>query len=163
MTLEEVAAAAHVSKGGLLHHYSSKEDLILGFLQQHLTQFEEDVERLRQQDPAQPGAYTRAFLRANLEPDENASNICLAFLSESRTMPASLALAQKHCDRWRERMENDGIDPVVASIVRYAGDGLLFSALWGLPRPDNYEAIVEKLLQLTKASEAQCLRAPSTH
>ncbi|WP_321470643.1 TetR/AcrR family transcriptional regulator [uncultured Paludibaculum sp.] len=163
MTLEEVAAAASVSKGGLLHHFSGKEELILGILQHQLNQFEQDVERRRQEDPSGPGAYTRAFLRANLEPDEHASKVCIAFLSESRTIPASLAVAQQHCDAWRKRLENDGIDPILAAIVRYAGDGLMFSALWGMPKATNYDAIVERLLQLTQTAEAQCLQAPSTN
>lgn len=162
MTLEEVAAAAAVSKGGLLHHFAGKDELILGILERQMSQFEQDVERRRQEDPAEPGAYTRAFLRANLEPDEHASKVCIAFLSESRTIPSSLAVAQQHCDEWRKRLENDGIDPVVAAIVRYAGDGLMFSALWGMPKPDNYDAIVERLLQLTQAADAKCLQAPST-
>lgn len=161
MTLEEVAAAARVSKGGLLHHFSGKEELVLGILRRQLCQFDEEIDRRRQEDPAEPGAYTRAFLRANLEPDEHASKVCIAFLSESRTMPASLAVAQQHCDLWRQRLENDGIDPVVAAIVRYAGDGLMFSSLWGMPRPDNYDAIVERLLELTRPAGEQVRPAAS--
>lgn len=153
LTLEDVAAAAAVSKGGLLHHYASKVDLILGVLERQIAEFNKEAERRRSEDPAHPGSYTRAILRTHLENlDEHSVNVWLAIMSEARTIPAYLAMVKEHCEIWDRRIENDGLDPVVASIVRFAGEGLLFSTLWGLPKPENYAAVVERLLQMTQPS-----------
>ena len=150
MTLEEVASTAAISKGGLLHHFAGKKELVLGIVHRQLTEFDHDIERRRLADPIVPGSFTRAFLTANLEPDEHSNRICLALLMESRTIPEVLDAGREYSQRWEQRLLNDGLDPEIASIVRYAGDGLVFASLWGLPRPANYEAIVERLLALTK-------------
>jgi AcrR family transcriptional regulator len=153
MTLEEVAAAAAISKGGLLHHFSSKQDLIAGITQHMLLEFEREVEDYRLKDPAEPGAYTRALLRANLTFDPESANACLAFMTETRAYPASMELVRQHAEEWQRRIENDGLDPVVASIVRYAGEGLMFTDMWGLPLPSKFDAIVRRLLQLAGATD----------
>jgi AcrR family transcriptional regulator len=153
MTLEEVACAAAISKGGLLHHFSSKQDLIVGITKHMLAEFAEEVEEFRRQDPAEPGAFTRALLRANLSSDPESSKVCLAFMTEARTFPASLELVREHAEDWQRRIDNDGLDPVVASIVRYAAEGLMFTEMWGVPLPSNFDAIVRRLLQLAGAKD----------
>ena len=153
MTLEEVASAASISKGGLLHHFSSKQDLIVGITQHMLLGFAQEVEVYRRQDPAEPGAFTRALLRANLTFDPESANACLAFITEARAYPAAMELVRQHAEDWQRQIENDGLDPVVASIVRYAGEGLMFTDMWGLPLPSNFDAIVRRLLQLAGATD----------
>ena len=50
-------------------------------------------------------------------------------------------------DRWQARLEDDGIDPTVATLVRLACDGLWLSDLFGLaPLPAAHRARVESEL-----------------
>src|SRR6478609_257549 len=46
-TLEAVAADANVSKGGLLYHFHSKDDLLIGMLERLREQGDADVQRMR--------------------------------------------------------------------------------------------------------------------
>src|SRR5680860_142372 len=46
-TLDAVAAAAEVSKGGLLYHFPSKDDLVTGLLDRLRTLGEADVAKMR--------------------------------------------------------------------------------------------------------------------
>jgi hypothetical protein len=48
--------------------------------------------------------------------------------------PTRLKLIRKRFAALHRRLEDDGIDPVQATIVRLAADGLWLSALLGLPR-----------------------------
>ena len=47
-----------------------------------------------------------------------------------------LGQVRSHFARWHDRLEQDGIDPTTATLVRLAADGLWLSALLGLPRLD---------------------------
>lgn len=147
LTLDEVAAGASVSKGGLLHHFSSKQALITGLAQRMITEHEQEIENYRKQDPVAPGSYTRAYLRTNLAiTDEECSRVCATLTAESRNFPAMQELFQKHAEKCRTTIENDGLDPIVASVIWYAVEGLMSVALWGMPRSSNYDAIVDYLL-----------------
>jgi AcrR family transcriptional regulator len=152
MTLEEVAAAASVSKGGLLHHFPSKQALIAGITEHMLAEFDQEIESYRVTDPAFPGAYTRAFLRASQLCDEEAGQVCMALMSELRDLPIPLELFRRHSQECQKKMEADGLDPVVAAVIRYAGEGLTSARTCGMPRPSNYSAIMQYLLKLAEGS-----------
>ncbi|HEU0123053.1 MAG TPA: TetR/AcrR family transcriptional regulator [Bryobacteraceae bacterium] len=151
LTLEEVAAGAGVSKGGLLHHYASKSALVSGLAQRMIVLHEQEIEEYRKKDPASPGSYTRAYLRANLNCVDECTQVCAAMTAESRNFPAMRELFKRYTLVCQERLENDGLDPVTASIVRYAVEGLMSSAIWDMPRPSNYSEIVQHLMRLAGA------------
>jgi LPS sulfotransferase NodH len=53
---------------------------------------------------------------------------------------------------WQERVVADGIDPVDATIVRLASDGLWFAQLLGLgaPQGELRAAVLQRLRDLTR-------------
>ncbi len=155
MTLDEVAAAASVSKGGLLHHFPTKQALINGVSQRIMGGFEDAIASYQKADPAVPGAFTRAFLRANLHYDGESCQVCCALTSESRSFPGPMELFRQKSKQWQEQIENDGIDPIIASIVRYAGEGLGMATMWNMPAPSTYDAMIEYLLMLAGAPQSK--------
>jgi len=148
LTLEEVAAGAAVSKGGLLHHFGSKSALIGGLAQRMICQHAKELEEEREKDPAHPGAYTRAFLRTNLACGDECSQVCATLTAESRNYPAILNMFREYSEKCQEKIENDGLDPIAATVVRFAVEGLMSAAIWGMPRPSNYTELVGYLLQM---------------
>ena len=148
LTLDEVAARGSVSKGGLLHHFASKRALIDGLAARMIALYDADIDERRKQDPAAPGAYTRALMRAGLASLDECSRICAALSAECRDFPEMLARFQAHSAHCDRMLAADGLDPLVASTVRYATDGLMLAARWGMPKPANYEALVQHLLEL---------------
>lgn len=131
LTLESVAKEAQVSKGGLLYHFSSKPQLISALVEDLVTRF--DGIYTEHARPGEPGARTRAYIQATL--DERSASVdaasagVLAAVASDPQLLRPLRLAYR---RWHEGMLDDGIDPVCATIVRLAMDGLWFSRLLGI-------------------------------
>lgn len=162
LTLDAVAAEARLSKGGLLYHFASKDDLIRGLVETLVAQFDAEVETISV--PGTPGAWTRAYLDATAKapvpgtqahapgaspghgPALTSSGIAAAVANN----PALLEPVRQAYRRWQQNLESDGIDPVDATIVRLACDGLWFSDLIGLdPLPEFLSHAVVSRLRAT--------------
>lgn len=68
LTLDAVASAAGVSKGGLLHHFPSKADLMVGLMDDLLARLEAAIREAMQVDPEPHGRFTRAYVAVTLSP-----------------------------------------------------------------------------------------------
>lgn len=148
LTLDEVAVGASVSKGGLLHHFPTKQSLLVALAEYIIFLHEQEIHAYRKEDPASPGAFTRAYLRANFACAAECTQVCAVLTAEARNIPSMLKLFQDYADRCQQRLEHDGLDPVTAAMVRYAADGLRAANKAGLPRPANYEDVFARLMEL---------------
>jgi len=68
------------------------------------------------------------------------------------TNPDVLTKLKLEYSRLQKNIENDGIDPVLATIVRLAVDGLWFSEIVGVGEIDNQlrDRVIECLMKMTK-------------
>ena len=62
VNVEAVAAEAGVSRGGLVHHFSSKQVLVESVFQYMLAVFESDLASRMSVDPEPSGRFTRAYI-----------------------------------------------------------------------------------------------------
>ena len=148
MTLDDVAAAASVSKGGLLHHFPNKQALVRGMTERNLILWAEAIEKFRTQDPDHPGSFTRALLRASLDCPGHTAQLCAAFATGVRSFPEMVELIEEQGRKQQEQLDEDGLDPVISSMVRYVADGIWCNKVWGAPNAPNHEAVIEYLLTL---------------
>ncbi|MFD2339469.1 TetR/AcrR family transcriptional regulator [Clavibacter tessellarius] len=124
-TLESVAAAAGVSKGGLLYHFGGKEALVEGLLARMSALAREDVERLRQ---AERGPVDR-WIRGSLS---TATPFDRAYVATSRLAQGNHPRARDTLTHLQEEwaaviLEAVG-DPAVARAVLLIGDGLYYNS-----------------------------------
>ncbi len=149
LTLEAVAKEANISKGGLLYHFKNKEALIFGLLEAQLAQFERALE---DHLDGTPGSWTRAFVNASVsdsstheELETNAA--LLAVVGEN---PGLLEPFRERARAWQASAESDGIDPVAATLVRMATDGLYYAELFdlGQPAPELRARVVARMLEM---------------
>ncbi len=160
LTLDEVAKCASISKGGVLYHYPNKEALVLAVLQRELDLFDEEVERLQRQDPVAQGAYTRAYLRACVEEyDRGINHGAISCLEQFRDISAAQELVRSYANRCQQQVENEGLDPTIASLVRYASDGIWLAARVGSAKPATYNAVVRKLFEMAGTPSSPVSRA----
>ncbi len=66
VTVQAVAAAAGVTKGGLLHHYPSKQALIDAVFTELLARLDRRIEASMKADTGGYGAFTRAYIDLSL-------------------------------------------------------------------------------------------------
>jgi len=128
VTLDAVSAASSVSKGGLLHHFPTKNALLDALFESLLEKFDADIDELMRGDPLPQGRFTRAYVSAvsglKDRPDDsrNWTQVTIALLAEPRLRR-----------RWRQWVqaraeEYVGTDSSLdAQIVRFAADGLWFA------------------------------------
>ena len=152
LTLEAVAREAGVSKGGLLYHYPSKSALVTAVVARLAQRCEGDQCAALAEEGTGPGAFTRAFLTAfGKLLGETEKPLHTALLAAAGTDPQYLEPIRALAREWQTRLESDGIDPAVATIVRLAIDGLCIGNLLGLPMPDGElrERVIQKLRDMT--------------
>ena len=136
LTLQSVATEAGLSKGGLLYHFSSKEELVTALLHDAMEHVDNDLQKLVNGD--QKGAFARAYVEYVRAPhaywEESATSVFAAAALE----PARLKQVQELFEEWQTRLiEHDELDPRLALLVRIACDGLWLIDLFGLAPPST--------------------------
>jgi AcrR family transcriptional regulator len=153
VTLDAVSAASGISKGGLLHHFPSKNALLEALFDSLLERLDMAIEEAMRGDPMPHGRFSRAYLQAVLalreqsEETKDWAQVTMAMLTEP-------VLRQRWRDWVRERGEEYvGTDSSPnAQIVRLAADGLWLADLLGSHETDDRErqVLVAHLLELTE-------------
>ncbi|WP_308188312.1 TetR/AcrR family transcriptional regulator [Nocardia australiensis] len=156
VTLESVAAAAGVSKGGLLYHFKSKDALLAGLVRRLTERAEQQLS-----DAVAKGTSVSEWYLQTPNTDNAADALELALyrsmLATMRTVDANSgpeidevqrALAEM-LNSWSDGLDTEVDDPVDADIIRLVGDGVYLRALLGLPPidPDRYRDVVDRLLK----------------
>ena len=152
LTLEAVAREAGVSKGGLLYHYPSKSALVTAVVARLAQRCQGDQFAALAEEGQAPGAFTRSFLTTfGRLLSETEKPLHTALLAAAGTDPQYLEPIRALAREWQARLESDGIDPAVATIVRLAIDGLCIGNLLGLPMPGDElrERVIQKLRDMT--------------
>ena len=144
-TLDAVAAAAGVSKGGLLYHFPHRQALVGAMLVDLESLAADDFERLT----ASPRGAAREFLATSLYED---SALDRALVVASRLIQAgdddARAAYARIEDNWLTAVLADVGDPVVATAVVCMGDGLYQQASMGLlpGSPEGKQRTLEHLM-----------------
>lgn len=149
MTLARVAEQAGVSKGGLLHHFGSKEDLIAGLLEQTLADAGAGLDELTV--GAERGAFAHAYLEFVRRPDEHQADSATAIFAAAAAGEGELGPAAEVFEAWQQRlMHDDGLDPALGLLARIVGDGLWLIDLFGLARPSEADraAVIDLVARL---------------
>lgn len=150
--LERVAAAAGVSKGGLLYHFPTKDALLVALVEDFCDGFRAAVVAAVDPDDHAPGRLLRGYVRASFElpPDEVGSRETMALVAQLVTHPVAARIARSDADRWAADLDADGVPPDLVTLVVAAADGASMAPMWGAPLPaDRHRELRDRLLRLT--------------
>ncbi|MET8760090.1 TetR/AcrR family transcriptional regulator [Lentzea sp. NPDC004782] len=151
VSLDTVAKEAGVSKGGLLHHFRSKQALLVGLIDEWFDRYDRIVESLLEPEDT-PGRWTRAHIRATFTPDDLWSHpsVVTALLG----VPELQQRLDVAATRWRQQTDSDGLHPQRADLISRALDGVtLEDLLWrGQETPEKRAYTRDLLLKLTEQS-----------
>ncbi|WP_433830482.1 TetR family transcriptional regulator [Actinoplanes sp. CA-015351] len=151
-SLDDIARHAGVSKGGLIYHFASKEELLLELARSLLAAFHADIESRLDPADVSPGRFTRAYIRALLAPpsDEAALRRSIALISQLSTVPAVASLVDADTAALTAELEADGLPLDVMTLVTSAADGVSSAPLWGSSvHGPEYRELEKRLIQLT--------------
>ena len=129
-SLDKVAQQAGVSKGGLVHHFATKEELLRAAAVDTIERFESKLtSKIDQDDGDSAGKMTRAYIDVVLDTENpthvtEASPLVISYLNEKDSVDEP-----NRFESWQARTEEDGIDTITATIVRLAVDGILYTEL----------------------------------
>lgn len=154
VSISDIASDAGVTKGGLFHHFASKQELIFSVFDDELERLSLQINDFLAQDSGGYGCFTRAYIKATLVAcSDKASSSALTF---------SLCTETELVNRWQswlaqrldEHRETDSAQDL--EIARFAADGIWFtSSLKGgtLVSTENIFRLQERLIALTMKSE----------
>lgn len=129
-TLDEVAANADISKGGLLHHFASKEALVSGLCARLVEESTGRVQSLAQSTANPVVAYLRVSMIANDVYSETLRAVTKLAGSGYKVVDDSLAW---NIDVWQRALSTWIPHPAVARVIQLLGDGFTQHALAGYP------------------------------
>jgi AcrR family transcriptional regulator len=136
-TLDAVAGAASVSKGGLLYHFASKDALATGLLDRLRERSAADADAIR----SAPDGAVAYHLRTSAPGGGASGGVTRTYLAVLRLADGTEsgqtvrdALAVVDADAY-EALRDELHDPVLAWLVQLVGDGLYLRTLTGTPLP----------------------------
>jgi AcrR family transcriptional regulator len=161
LTLDRVAREAGISKGGLLYHFAQKEQIIQALIERILHHFDEERRAYEADEaPRTRGRRTRAFVRATLEGTwahktgvkRHGTEMFAALVAALSVDPALLEPLRRRSRQWQAELENDGLSPDRATVIRLAADGLWFAELLGFTRlpASRRRSVIREMLRLAE-------------
>ncbi len=165
MTLDAVAKEAGVSKGGLIYHFRSKDDLITAMLGHFRARTQRTIEARAAADPNPRGRWFRAIVRTIWRPRQvgeagmvaspDMGRFFTAMLAASANNPHLLHPVRENSCQMRERLIAEGPNGLRQVALSAAIHGLLLWQNLGILLPDDplYEPILDELLTLAEGPD----------
>ncbi|WP_136034711.1 TetR/AcrR family transcriptional regulator [Microbacterium sp. PF5] len=147
ISLAAIAQRAGVSKGGLLHHFPSKDALILALVEDSNRKFREHVAEFLDLSENEPGKMLRAYVRALCSGGEATTHYFTTAPAWAGIyqIPEIVALSTSDAAWWETQLALDGLSPERIMVVRHAAEGVAASVAYG-ENDAAYAAQAERLL-----------------
>lgn len=152
-TLDATAKAAGVSKGGLLYHFGSKDELIAGMLERLDALTTADLERMSSAAEG-PVAY---YVRTSVMEDDALDRALIAASRLAQGGSPAAADSLRHVrNRWAEKIRPHVRDDASLDLVMLVSDGLYFNNSLDvhgperlIPNGDELRDLIELVLRAT--------------
>lgn len=153
LTIDAVASAAGVTKGGLFHHFPNKDALIEGVLESMIAFAEASIDEEMPQDPEPHGRFTRAYLngvfvKRCIRGSVSSHALCLSMIADFDLQNRWAAWVEREVRRHAATDDNVG-----CAVVRLAADGIWLSTMRAPDGVADVSAEVRAaLIAMTRAS-----------
>jgi AcrR family transcriptional regulator len=151
VTFQAVADAVGVTKGGVMHHFATKDALILEVFYDAMAKFEAEVNAAMAKDPVGYGSFTRAYIDATISLGEKGQ----AEFNSQATLYVLMLGDRMLRERWAE-WSNAQLKKYAATdnsetlcMVRLVADGIWLSDFSGIDISDK-ASIRERLINMTQ-------------
>ncbi len=151
VTFQAVADAVGVTKGGVMHHFATKDALILEVFYDAMAKFKAEVNAAMAKDPVSYGSFTRAYIDATISLGEKGQ----AEFNSQATLYVLMLGDRMLRERWAEwsneqlKKHADTDNSETLCMVRLVADGIWLSDFSGIDISDK-ASIRERLINMTQ-------------
>jgi AcrR family transcriptional regulator len=159
LTLDAVAARAKVSKGGLLYHFLSKDDVVLGMVSRIASIVQERFASGLAAQPPGRGRHARTMLGLMMDTEgwlfTRLQRVAGPLLGAVASNPKMLVPMQRFFKTVHQGMLDDGLPPDRSWLVLAALDGLKFWRVFGILQPSQKDlaGLRQLLTQIIEEAE----------
>lgn len=156
LTFDALAAEAGVSKGTTLYHFDCKEALTAAMIERFVARFDTAWADAIHEDKEALGRRIRAYVTATFNGEaitgKTFDKVNGAITAALTNFPERVEPVRQQGQRHQAAIQADGLDPIFASIIRMANDGLWFAESFNLMRydPKLKQAVAERLIAWTR-------------
>lgn len=153
MTLDGVAQAAGVSKGGLLYHFPSKESLLSALAKRYMESMTDCIEQAKSGGGAADGRDLKACIVGILEQQPRAKIVGMGaalFAAAANDLTLLEAIRERKAQFTKQLVESSNVDFARAAVVMLAIDGLIMRESLRISSftEEQRERVVQQLLQI---------------
>ncbi|MBP2280573.1 AcrR family transcriptional regulator [Psychrobacter sp. PL15] len=154
ITFQAVADAVGVTKGGVMHHFATKDALILAVFNDAMAKFESEVNDAMAKDPVSYGSFTRAYIDATISLGEKGQDefnhqatLYVLMLGDSELREAWAAWSNKQLQT-HEATDNTE----TLCMVRLVADGIWLSDFSDIVISDK-KSLRHRLIRMTQSEQ----------
>lgn len=151
-SLSDIAKEAGVTKGGLLYHFGTKQELLVALARDLFDSYDRLLESMIEIDDARPGRLCRAYIRSCFIPWSPSEPGFMDHIVLSALMiePQVAAMVNQFSAGLDERLLDDGLPKDVVDLIVAAADGASMQPLWWTEAPIERRVELERrLLSMT--------------
>jgi AcrR family transcriptional regulator len=149
LTIENVARAARVTKGGVQYHFQSKDALVVELLAFLADQVDAAIEA-EVGAGASGAAWLRAYVRLSVGRARPADRVAAALLSSIPLGDERAKAFRAAMLRWKQRCEQGLNDRALAQLIRMAADSVWLENASGQLTVSERESLGRRLQDLVK-------------
>ena len=151
VTFQAVADAAGVTKGGVMHHFATKNALVLEVFDDAMAKFEAEVEAAMAKEPVSHGAFTRAYIDATIslgekaqEEYDNQATLYVLMLGDSELRELWAQWANTQLEKHAATDDTETL-----CMARLVADGIWLSDFSGINISDK-KSLHDRLIKMTQ-------------
>lgn len=149
VTIQGVASAAGVTKGGVFHHFASKQALLQAMFEDMLDKLDAEIEAALQNDSGH-GCFTRAYVVTMTVGEKFGIGSPFDAIGMAIITDDGMSAAWQHwLDRRLEQHRETDSDPTM-EIVRFAADGAWLAHLGAGAADTDFHALTDRLIAMTR-------------
>ncbi|MBF4488905.1 TetR family transcriptional regulator [Psychrobacter sp. N25K4-3-2] len=151
VTFQAVADAVGVTKGGVMHHFATKNALILEVFHDAMAKFEAEVDTAMAKDPVRYGSFTRAYIDATISLGEKGQ----AEFHSQATLYVLMLGDSKLRELWAEwsnqqlKKHEPTDNTETLCMARLVADGIWLSDFSGIDIVDK-QSLRDRLIKMTQ-------------
>ncbi|MGW5381331.1 TetR family transcriptional regulator [Nocardia sp. NPDC003963] len=154
VSLSDIAAAAGVTKGGLMHHFPNRDALLTGVTEHLIARVWAAVHEQIDLSENRPGKFARGYVRALTSGDES---VLRAFSPTNLivtlgTTPELEELFARDAARLDEAFAADGLATETTLVIRFAAEGLATAVNSPYLTADQLVSARAELLAMTETA-----------